>query len=302
MNDLNFKAQHSIIKIQNLKKIILNNNKNKRELFNIRNETELNNIKLNKILFNNKNNHKNSNLKIIFGKKYNGQNKILKVKKVNFYDYGQIYCELLAYKLLKNNKNIHICKNYRNIICSMDNDYFNKLNNKHLILCKKGKSDIPIVIFILEYVKGVSLYQEIIENKNYTKKLFIDFLKQLFLILYTLYACGIHYNDKNMNNFILVKKENMQLTFNINDKIIHYNIDYFIKVIDMDNVYFTRDDADELTIIGYIINKRNIFYQIIECNKSIYKNIINFEKLYDEIYSNMSIINIESMFNLFDNI
>jgi hypothetical protein len=94
----------------------------------------------------------------------------------------------------------------------------------------------------------------------------------------------------------------MQLTFNINDKIINYNINYFIKVIDMDNVYFTSDDADELTIIGYIINKRNIFYQIIECDKSIYKNIINFKKLYDEIYYNRSITNIESMFNLLDNI
>ena len=302
MNDLSFKSQHNIVKIQNLKKAIINNDNNKKQLFNIRNESELSNIKLNKILFNNENNHTKSNRKIIFGKNFNGKDKLLKVKKVNFYDYGQIYCELLAYKLLKNNKNIHICKNYKNIMCGMENDYFNKLNNKHLILCKSGNSDIPIIIFILEYIKGVSLYQEIIENKNHTKKLFIDFLKQLFLILYTLYSCGIHYNDKNMNNFILVKKENMQLTFNINDKIIHYNIDYFIKVIDMDNVYFTSDDADELTIIGYIINKRNIFYQIIECNKSIYKNIINFEKLYDEIYSNMSIINIESMFNLFDNI
>jgi hypothetical protein len=48
MNDLSFKSQHNNVKIQNFKKAILNNDNNKKQLFNIRNESELSNYKLNK--------------------------------------------------------------------------------------------------------------------------------------------------------------------------------------------------------------------------------------------------------------
>ena len=41
MNELSFKSQHNIVKIQNLKKVIINNDNNKKQSFNIRNKSEL---------------------------------------------------------------------------------------------------------------------------------------------------------------------------------------------------------------------------------------------------------------------
>jgi hypothetical protein len=215
----------------------------------------------------------------------------------------EIFCELKAYLLIKTIKNKNISKKIKSYIYSIDKEYYQKLKEGNLISFRKGLSNIPIIILVLEFMNGVSMHKILYEDKIILKKFYIDFIKQLFFILYSLYEVSIYYNDKNLNNFIIEYKPNTILDFIINDRIIQINVDYIVKLIDMDHVLFLGKTNIETVLIYLIINKDNIFYKLLQQIKPLFRNIVNYEFLEDKLYWNNNEFNtVNELLEIFDNL
>jgi len=262
------------IKIKNLQNIVFRNDTKKIHLFN--NKLSINQSQIKKIINN------SENKKILFNKNIN-QNIIIKVKEINYKNIQSIYCELLAYKKLKSITNQNIAKKIKSVLCNTDEEEYKFLQKDKLNLCKKGYSNIPIIIFVLEYKDGKSFYDEL--QINNSKNLFIDFIKQLFFIFYSLSEIGVKYCDLNLNNF-LVKKQATILNYNIEGFLVPINVNYFISLIDMDKVLFGAEmkNQSQKFIIDDILNKDNFFYKILFSLKQKFSTVINFSELEAKIF------------------
>jgi len=247
------------LKPQNLYNVI--KNRKKKELFNLVNNTQYSSIKIKKII------NQTENRKILFNKNIN-KNIILKVKELNWRNITSLYYELLAYKKLNTCRIPNISKKIKSILCNTDKEQYRFLQKEKLNLCTQGKSNIPIIIFVLEYKKGISFYEFIQIKSNLNKTLFNSFIQQLFLILYKLIENGIIYNDLNLNNF-LVDEENGK---------------YTISLIDLDKILFGADIDNEKAIIGSLLNSNSIFYRIIMSLKSTFEEIINYTEVSDKLF------------------
>jgi len=264
------------VKIKNLQNIVFKNDKTKMHLFNLNNNLSLNQLQIKKILNN------SENRKILFNKNIN-PNIIIKVKEINYKNIQSIYCELFAYKKLKSIINQNIAKKIKSVLCNTNEEEYKFLQKDKLNLCKKGTSNIPIIIFVLEYKEGKSFYDEI--QLNNSRNLFIDFIKQLFFMFYSLSEIGVKYSDLNLNNF-LVKKQTTTLNYNIEGFLVPINVNYFISLIDMDKVLFGAEmkGQPQKFIIGDILNKDNFFYKILSSLKGKFSSIINFSELDDKLF------------------
>ena len=225
---------------------------------------------------------------------------IIKVKEINYKNIQSIYCELLAYKKLKFISNQNIAKKIKSVLCNTDKDEYKFLQKDKLNLCKKGISNIPIIIFILEYKDGKSFYEEI--QINNTRNLFVDFVKQLFFIFYSLSEIGVKYTDLNLNNFI-VKKKTTALNYNIEGFLVSIKVNYFISLIDMDKVLFGAEmkGQPQKFIIGDIFNKDNFFYKIISSLKGKFSSVINFSMLDDKLFWD-EVLTVDKFIEIIDNV
>lgn len=187
---------------------------------------------------------------------------------MNWRNITGLYYELLAYKKLNNINEPNIVKKIKSVLCNTDEEQYKFLQKEKLNLCKQGKSNIPIIIFVLEYKEGISFYEFIQKKNNLNKKLFNSFIQQLFSILYKLTENGIIYNDLNLNNFLIDKK----------------NENYIFYLIDLDKILFGSNIDNEKAIIGSLLNSNSIFYRIIMSLKSVFGEIVNYTEVSDKLF------------------
>jgi len=187
---------------------------------------------------------------------------------LNWRNITGLYYELLAYKKLNNINEPNIVKKIKSVLCNTDEEQYKFLQKEKLNLCKQGKSNIPIIIFVLEYKEGISFYEFIQKKNNLNKKLFNSFIQQLFSILYKLTENGIIYNDLNLNNFLIDKK----------------NENYIFYLIDLDKILFGSNIDNEKAIIGSLLNSNSIFYRIIMSLKSVFGEIVNYTEVSDKLF------------------
>lgn len=215
---------------------------------------------------------KKSNQSKIFYNASKNPKLILKVRNLNDVDFYSISSELKAFSFIQNSCP-NIVKIIKSFVCDQNSNAYEINNNGIIPLCKKfnNKKCIPISIIALEYVKGVSLNDVIINIKE-----FKDIIIQLYCVFYNLTAYQMEITDTNLDNIIYENNEeilNYSLLFGKKDGYIKTY--HKITIIDLDHIKFNINVMlNPLSINSYIFNKDNYFYKFF--NKFInYKHNIN---------------------------
>jgi hypothetical protein len=218
---------------------------------------------------------KRSNQSKIFYNASKNPNIILKVRNLNDVDFYSISSELKAFSFIKNSCP-NIVKIIKSFVCDQNSNAYETNKNGIISLCKKvnNKKCIPLSIIALQYVKGISLNDIIINIEE-----FKDIIIQLYCVFYNLTAYQMEITDTNLDNII----------YENNEEILDYNLLFgrkngYIKtyhkitIIDLDHIKFNINVIlNPLYINSYIFNKDNYFYKFFNKfidNKYTIKNYI----------------------------